>query len=79
MPPFATEHASCSCRAMLSDTWSYAFGHGKLCFWGWKAMLLGSESYAFEVGELCFSHLGAMLFAAASRFGEAGGLSSFGM
>ena len=42
-------------------------------------MLLGSKSNAFEVGELCFSHLGAMLFAVASRFGEAGGLSSFGM
>jgi len=42
-------------------------------------MLLVLESNAFGVGELYFSHLGAMLFAAASRFGEAGGLSSFGM
>ena len=65
--------------AMLSDTWSYAFGHGKLCFWTRKTMLLRFESYAFGVGELCFSHLGAMLFAVASHFGEAAGLSSYGM
>ena len=79
MLPFATEHASCRCRAMLLDAETYAFGHVELSFWTRKAMLLRLESYAFGVEKQCFGGLGAMLFAAASRFGETGGLSSFGM
>ena len=61
MLPFVMEHASCSCRAMLLDTETYAFGHVELCFWTQKAMLLKSESNAFEVGKLCFWGRKAML------------------
>ena len=62
MLPFATEHASCRCRAMLLDAETYAFGHVELCFWTQKAMLLKSESNAFEVGKLCFWGRKAMLW-----------------
>lgn len=62
MLPFAMEHASSSCKAMLLDTWGYAFGHVELSFRIPKAILLKLESYAFAVGNLCFWGLGAMLF-----------------
>ena len=45
---------------MLLDAYSYAFGHGKVCFRKRKTMLLTSKSNALEVTEQCSSGYGAM-------------------